>query len=671
MSTHDQSRRRTAATWWLAVLVAALAGSRLIAEEYPSDSWAPSETWTAYPSKSWSPRIASLPATATGSHSTFDPPPSPLGPEAELPTPPSALPLASDVFSAPPLDMPSEAWGEMGVASTYPSTCDPPWQLAHSQSYFLPSLCRYGFISPRTPGVDSVHSAYDCNPSTVPVCPPSPYADLFCPPPCEFCNACAQGGPCQQPEAPGHEPCIDPRAQLTTYSTGDFSPDAFMNQPYDACAELGVYGNKHLNPTQRPLIEWGFPLYDTGPVPAPSLDCGPTNPSVPRFYVYGDYRAAVAYNDQAGNGQTRIADRLNLEWDLWLTSTERFHMFTGPLQEGNDFQNVTIDNGTYKFNDVLDFFDANTDTAFFEGDLGYMLGGWTGKYAQFDMPVTAGLIPLVFQNGVWMEDAIVGVAATIPARNSPTLDWSNYDVTFFAGFDQVTSPAFENSQAAANVFGVTTMIEAKGGYIELGYAFLDDTANQGRSYNNVGVSYTRRYLNLLSNSMRAIVNSGQNGPTDDRTANGLLLIAENSFLSPWPYNVVPYVNMWTGFDDPQSVARAGAAGGVLRNTGILFETDNLTNYPTLDATGSNTYGAAFGIDLLSPGFTHQLILETAALGVFGDPALRNAPGNQYGIGARYQVPISNATLLRFDAMHGFLDNTNNISGVRAEFRWKF
>jgi hypothetical protein len=300
-----------------------------------------------------------------------------------------------------------------------------------------------------------------------------------------------------------------------------------------------------------------------------------------------------------------------------------------------------------------------------------MLGGWTGKYAQFDMPVTVGLIPLLFQNGVWMEDAMVGVATTIPARNSPTFDWSNYDVTFFAGFDQVTSPAFDNDQTGAQVFGVTSMIEAKGGYIELGYAFLNDTENNNLSYNNVGISYTRRYLNLISNSMRAIVNAGQNGPTDDRTANGLLLISENSFLTPWPYNVIPYVNLWTGFDDPQSVARAGAAGGVLRNTGILFESDNLTGYPTLDATGANTYGAAIGIDLLSPEFTHQLILETAVLQVFGDPDIRNAPGNQYGVGARYQVPISNATLLRFDVMHGFFDDSPDVSGARAEFRWKF
>ena len=151
----------------------------------------------------------------------------------------------------------------------------------------------------------------------------------------------------------------------------------------------------------------------------------------------------------------------------------------------------------------------------------------------------------------------------------------------------------------------------------------------------------------------------------------MLLIAENSFLTPWPYNVIPYVNPWVGFDDPQSVARAGAAGGVLRNTGILFESDNLTGYPTLDATGNDTYGAAIGIDLLAPEFTHQLILEAAVLQVFGDPATRNAPGDQYGIGMRYQVPISNATLLRFDVMHGWFENTDDVSGARAEFRWKF
>jgi hypothetical protein len=666
-------------------VAAAALVDRVAIGEYPSEAWLP------YPSESWSPRVAML------NEPTFAEP---------LPTPDLALPTdAAEPVPPPPLE--EKPWdGQPCPSSAYVPTDLPRYAgcMASNEcrphSSYMRSLCRYGLIAPPTPGVDSAHSPYLNGPTQWG--PPVHDNSLFAPPPCEGSgmeqgawgradHRCAtvpsspQTVPGSRPSEPlgarpgldpshpseTEAPCVDPRAQLAPYSSDDFTSDPFYCNPYDPCSEQGVYGDKYLNPTQRPLIEWGMPFYLNGPVPPPSDECGPTNPALPRFYLYGDYRAAAAYNQQNGQDQAVLAQRLNLEWDLWLTSTERFHMFTGPLQRGNNFQRVVFDDGDAEFFDEMDFFDAETDTAFFEGDLGYMLGGWTGRYAPFDLPITAGLIPLLFQNGVWMEDAIVGAAATIPARNSPLLDWSNYDVTFFCGFDQVTSPAFEGSQTAANVFGATTMIEAKGGYIEAGYAFLDDTVDSGLSYNNVGISYTRRYLNLVSNSMRVIVNTGQDGPIDDRTAQGVLLIAENSFLTPWPYNVIPYVNMWAGFDDPQSVARAGAAGGVLRNEGILFESDNLTGYPTLDATANDTWGGAVGIDLLAPEFTHQLILEVAIVQVFGDDPDRNAPGDQYGIGARYQVPISNATLLRFDTMYGWLEDADNVAGARAEFRWKF
>jgi hypothetical protein len=151
----------------------------------------------------------------------------------------------------------------------------------------------------------------------------------------------------------------------------------------------------------------------------------------------------------------------------------------------------------------------------------------------------------------------------------------------------------------------------------------------------------------------------------------VLLLMENSLITENPYNVVPYVNVFAGFDRPQPAARAGAFGGVLFNTGILFQTDALTGYPTLDPTGHDTYGAAFGLDLLAPDFGQQLIVEAAVLQVRGDDLGRAAAGDQYGIGARYQIPITNAHLLRFDAMHGWLENSRDISGVRGEFRWKF
>ena len=215
-----------------------------------------------------------------------------------------------------------------------------------------------------------------------------------------------------RPDCQSCGPALDPRVQPGQYSSQDFTPDpTYLGQsPYDACSEASVYGGNYLNPVQRPLVEWGMPLYLNGPVPPPTLEFGPTNPSVKRFYVYGDYRAALDGIQQNGSEKGVLANRLNLELDYWMTATERIHGSMGPFQDGNDFMRVEFGNGHTRFHDELDFFDADTDTLFFEGDAGAIVGGATGQYAPFDMPVTAGLIPLLFQNGVWMNDAIVGAA---------------------------------------------------------------------------------------------------------------------------------------------------------------------------------------------------------------------------------------------------------------------
>ena len=465
-----------------------------------------------------------------------------------------------------------------------------------------------------------------------------------------------------------HPPASDCRAQLSTCYESDFSHDPFYDHcPLDVGAELAVYNGKHLVPVQYPLMELGLPFYREGPIPVSPELLGPTNPIQQKFYVYGDYRIAAAQNDLVGRDITVFAHRLNLEIDYWLTSTERFHMFSGPFQEGTNF--MRVEEG--EFFEELDFFDPNTDTMFFEGDLGQILGGLSSSYSSFDMPFTVGLVPLLFQNGIWMQDAFVGFAATLPAQNHAGLDWSNFDVTYFAALDKVSSGAAAGNEDTLQLFGATTFIESRGGYFELGYAYANDRSNSSHSYSNVGLSYTRRYLNTVSNSTRMILNTGQRGPQSTRTADGVLLLSENTFITPMPYNLMPYFNFFAGFDRPQPAARAAAFGGVLFNTGILFQSDALTGYPTLDASGNNTYGFATGVDLLGSNFEQQLIVEVAAVKVHGSAAERTAAGDQAGVGIRYQVPITNAHLLRFDAMHGWLDNSEDISGARAEFRWKF
>lgn len=465
---------------------------------------------------------------------------------------------------------------------------------------------------------------------------------------------------------PHHNDC---RGAEMPFTSGDFSPDPHYGNGPNVCDELNIYGGKYLNPIQRPALEWGLPFYENGPIPRSGTALGLTNLTQPHFYVYGDYRTALAYNENANNEQTVWASRLNLDFDLAITATERFHMFWGPLDERLSFSGLFYDNGEIQTNDAWDGWDERTDTAFFEGDLAAILGGLGGYYPKIDLPFAVGLIPLVFQNGIWIEDAFVGAAATIPARNNPVLDWSNFDTTFFAGFDEVTNNrAFQGDNEAANIFGFTTFIERRGGYLEIGYAYLDDTANLGRSYHNIGASYTRRYLNLLSNSVRMIVNTGQSGPDDNRTADGVLVLMENSFLTRNPYNVIPYANFFAGFGTPQSAARLQ---GPLKNTGINFESDLLTGYPILDDSANDTFGGAIGVDLLGNAFEQQLILEAAFLQTMNNDSSRVAPGDQYAVGVRYQRPLSHTLLFRADAMTGWLENSEDISGARMELRRKF
>ncbi len=199
---------------------------------------------------------------------------------------------------------------------------------------------------------------------------------------------------------------------------------------------------------------------------------------------------------------------------------------------------------------------------------------------------------------------------------------------------------------------------------------INDHDDLGRSYQNASLAFTRRYFGTVSNSVRGIVNYGQDSGIS-QTADGFILLVENSLISPLPLQLVPYANGFIGWDRPQSVARAAQAGGILRNVGINFETDGLNGYPTLDASGNNTAGGAVGVNWLGLGLDRQVVLEAAYVHAFSDDASRIARGNEYALGTRYQMPLTHATLLRMDAMYGWRESADNVWGMRIEWRWKF
>jgi hypothetical protein len=455
----------------------------------------------------------------------------------------------------------------------------------------------------------------------------------------------------------------------TTDPNNDFSPTPLPADCAAANADPFLpYDGKKCVPTQRPWVELGFPFYGSGAVPPADASFSFFNPLRQKFYLYGDLRVGAAGGRNVGGELSNAAARLNLEADWQLTATERFHAAVQPLNDGAQFTRLDFDsNGTRFVNNLS----PDLVTGFFEGDLGVLLGATSDSPSSFDLPFAVGLLPLSYQNGIWMDDIVVGAAFAIPSQNSRLLDWSNYDATFFAGVYDVTTPALNNDQNAGRVLGSAWFIEAYGGYIEADWAYVHDDDNRHRSYHNLGLAFTRRYFHQVSNSVRAIINVGQELAQADRTADGGVLLIENSLISPLPTQLVPYLNTFIGWDRPQSVARNAQAGGILRNTGINFETDGLNGYPTLEATAANTYGGAMGVNWLGLGLNQQVVLETAYVRGYGDPARRLVVEDEWGVGLRYQVPLSHATLFRADAMYGLRDFAEDLFGLRCEWRWKF
>ncbi len=468
---------------------------------------------------------------------------------------------------------------------------------------------------------------------------------------------------------PTDMPYVDPLARRIPVELQAFAPSVhpYVQEMLDPLSAELIYRGKFAVPTQRPLLEWGRPLY-TGGIYPPGKDWfGSTNLVMPHFMVYGDYRTGVGLNRATEGAADVWASRLNLDMDLELTATERIHAFMGPLDRAGDFTRVDFTNDLEFVNRT----DLRLDTLFFEGDAGAIVGGLNDADAPFDLPFTFGFIPLIYQNGIWANDNVIGGAFALPTRHSRLLNWANYDATFFWASDQVTSDAFTGENSAAEFFGTAWFIDAYEGHIETNYAYVNDKTGGDRSYHNLAVAFTRRYFMRISNSIRYITNLDQQLPDEEKTASGHLLLLENSLISAYPNTVVPYFNLFYGQGSPQSLGRAGGTGGILNNVGINFETDALTGYPTLDVTGHNAYGAALGVNLMGTNFSHQLVLEAAALGTSGSQEFRNAASDQYALGLRYQKPLNNAWIFRTDHMYGWLRDSEDIRGSRVELRWKF
>ena len=470
-------------------------------------------------------------------------------------------------------------------------------------------------------------------------------------------------------------PDMSERAIIVDHDPAVFKPDPqYADYEYDPEAQKRIYGGKRAVHTPRPLLEIGRPQYQNGPLTRSYSVIGERNRVAPALAVYGDWRTAVAYNENAGKELGQVATRLNLDIDLKLTGTERLHAFVRPLDNGKQFSRIEFGGDKSADSSELEL-DSDLETLFFEGDLGSIIGGLTDTASSFDLPFAVGLMPLLFQNGVWLEDAFSGIAVTIPAKNSKLFNISNYDITFFAGFDKVSNEGIVDSlgnvaDEDVNVYGIASFWEVLEGYAEIDYAFIDGKDQfDDLDHHSFSAAWTKRWKDISSNSVRVIHTFGQDPLNGVKTADGTLVVLENSLITSKPSTFIPYFNLYAAFDRPRSVARDN--GGLAKNIGINFETDGLTGFPLLDDSAQDSWGGAIGIQNLF-ALNQQLVVELATVKLMDENnPLGKAKGDQIALGVRYQRPISRAWLVRADAMKGWFDNDNNIAGIRFEIRRKF
>jgi hypothetical protein len=476
-----------------------------------------------------------------------------------------------------------------------------------------------------------------------------------------------------------------------------FRPDPQYDAKYNSQGQMDIYGAKSAVEPPRPPIELGRQQYTSGLYDESSTLLGKLNPLLPGLAVYGDWRTAVAYNNNNGIDIAQIATRLNIDVDLKITATERIHAFFTPIQDNNVYTRFEFagGDGDELFNDE---FDTDPETLFFEGDFGSLYSGFSGKEASFDLPFTVGLFPLFLQNGIWANDAILGGAVTLPAKNSAALGLANFDITFFAAFDNVDNAGNIAANEDDNpLYGVTAFVDAFNGFVETGYGLIEGRDElDGILTHFLTAAYSRRYYNTLSNSTRLFANFADDPLADfaddlEGDNDGFAIISENSLISGLPSTLIPYANFFVGFGDPQPLVDGNNAG-ILKNVGINFETDALTGYPKLDDTGSNTFGGAIGLQYLF-NLDQQIVFEVALVQPFEDDGI-GARDTQYGFGVRYQIPINRAWLFRVDATYqvlanadediedtfedsfedilegNFEDNFEDNFGIRIEFRRK-
>ncbi len=433
-------------------------------------------------------------------------------------------------------------------------------------------------------------------------------------------------------------------------------------------AEPGPGGKDTARLPSRPklLLELGNGFLDTG-----NLSPGFEVPIIgavwqPRLWAYLINRTAFQSFDSGRSGaerETEIANRLDFFANLQLTGTEKILLGIRATDNNRPdrFTRYTFDGASEGFNDE---FTASVETLFFEGDIGSLFPVIDRQGVRpWDLGFTVGRQPLVFQEGILINDTIDAVG--LIRNNIPFPGTSNFRVSAMWGWNRLDRNDISRDPGDEDMFGLFIAADTHLSTYNLDLIYVNDSGNGDGLY--IGASAIQRLAVLGGLSTAFRINTSialEDEIPGNVVGNGSLLSAEFSKNVKESDDIV-YFNSFLGIGNFTQAGREAVVGGPLANTGILFASPSLSTYLSeLDPfTTNSVIGGAVGYQAFWDNKRRNLILEVA-----GRHDLSGDGFDSVAIGAQLQQALGRHVQLQFETYYALNEDRPDGYGGRAEIQ---
>ncbi len=434
----------------------------------------------------------------------------------------------------------------------------------------------------------------------------------------------------------------------------------------------------------RPLLELGNPFLGSG-----TLKKGFELPTgavwQPSLLVFGTLRTAYQSFDNEAGRYSELASRLDLFGNLQLSGTERVVAGFRPLDRNGRFTSYVLASdlpGT-KQDELVDELNGELTSLFFEGDFGEIFPNLSrDDFTPTDIGFSVGRQPLLFQDGLLINDSIDGVGLT---RNTlQPRGTSNFRATLFWGWNEIgrntTTTGANTEDDGAQLYGLLTSTDLPRSTVDADLVWVRSPVRGGDRPETAtggdlvagGISFVQR-IGKASTSFRVLGSHALDDTTD--TADGLLLFSEASWSPPYGSDHL-YVDGFWALGEFVSAARGPASGGPLGPVGINFAAVGLGRYgAALSSRARDVAGGAVGYQRFFDHTRKQLLVELGArVGTAADVS------NSVATTVRYQAALGRRFVVVVDGFVGRCeapaagnehDGGETISGSRVELVLKF